>query len=245
MISLMWRSSTLDTIGAVSPTVSRAVRYVGPLWPSKTMKGQLTDIQEFNFLLCVADSDFTWPASDTVTEKVTHEAMMADYSDRGVDNRFLQLLIKADPVRWGFFHHRHTSTYHRDRTVLIGDSAHASLPFQAAGAAQALEDALILSILLSEIATTSERTTSLRPHIHAALEAYDAVRRPRAQKQVEQSAEVALMIHFQHSEAGSDMSRILPKLQHGRFDWLWFHDLRADIQSASRNMSKNLEPTTS
>lgn len=163
---------------------------------------------------------------------------MADFEGRGVDDRFLRLLSTAKPIRWGFFHHRYTSTYYRDSTVLVGDSAHASLPFQAAGAAQGLEDALILSSLLAKIVSDSKGDAPVGPYLRAAFEAYDSVRRPRAQKQLEQAAEVGLMIHFQHPEAGSDMSKILPRLQKDRFNWLWFHDLKADVDSALQRMDK-------
>lgn len=166
-----------------------------------------------------------------MTEKVTHKEMMADFEGRGVDERFLRLLSHAQPIKWGFFHHLRTSTYVRDRAVLVGDSAHASLPFQAAGAAQALEDAYVLGSLLADVSTAGTNSAS---GIKAALEAYDRVRRPRAQKQLEQSAEVAEMIFFRHPEMGNDMSKILPRLQQGRFDWLWFHDIEDDAREARR-----------
>lgn len=167
--------------------------------------------------------------------------MMADFEGRGVDERFIRLLAKAPPIRWGFFHHRHSSTYYRDRVALAGDSAHASLPFQAAGAAQGLEDALVLSNLLAKIASIPEKDMLSKPYVRAAFEGYDSVRRPRAQKQLEQAAEVGLMIHFQHPVAGSDMDQILPRLQNDRFNWLWFHDLNADVQAASRRMDEALQ----
>jgi len=167
-----------------------------------------------------------------VTEKVTYEAMMADFEGSAIDDRFRRLLQLAKPIRWGLFHHLHTSTYYRDRVVLIGDSAHASLPFQAAGAAQGLEDALVLSSVLSELPTTSQSSISLNERICAAFDAYDSVRRPRAQKQLDRAAEMAEMIFFQNKETGSDMSKILPRLQNGWFDWLWFPDLQGDVRTA-------------
>jgi salicylate hydroxylase len=62
------------------------------------------------------------------------------------------------------------------------------------------------------------------------------VRRPKAQKQLEQAAEVARMMFFQHEKAGSDMSKILSRLQQGRFDWLWFHDIQGDVRNAMSRM---------
>ena len=160
---------------------------------------------------------------------------MADFQGPGVDDRFRQLLHKAKPIKWGFFHHLRTSTYYLDRVAVLGDSAHASLPFQAAGAAQGLEDALILSNVLAAI---SENDAGHLSTIHAALDAYDSVRRPRAQKQLEQAAEVARMIFFQHEEAGCDMDKILPRLQQGRFNWLWFHEIEKDVDIAIAKLQR-------
>ncbi|KAG4291395.1 salicylate hydroxylase [Fusarium proliferatum] len=195
---------------------------------------------EFNYLLCVADSPDGWKLKGPVTETISHEAMMADFEDPRVDDRFRQLLAKAKPVKWGFFHHIRTASYYRDRVVLVGDSAHASLPFQAAGAAQGLEDALVLSNILAEVAKVPERGADLAPYIQAGLSAYDSVRRPRAQKQLEQAAEVGRMVFFQHEEAGADMENILPRLQKGRFNWLWFHDMNDDVQEAIKRMHKQI-----
>jgi salicylate hydroxylase len=191
--------------------------------------------QEFNFLLCVADPN-PWKLDNAVTETVSHEAMMDDFASESIDERFRQLLSKANPIKWGLFHHPHTSTYYRGRVVLLGDSAHASLPFQAAGAAQGLEDALVLSSVLAELGTLHKSGFDVTPQIEAGFEAYDSVRRPRAQKQLEQSAEVSRMILFQHEKAGDDMSKILPMLQEGRFDWLWFHDIDGDVAKAVAEM---------
>jgi salicylate hydroxylase len=164
--------------------------------------------------------------------------MMAEFNVPGVDKRFLDLLATAKPIRWGLFHHAHTSTYYRQRMVLLGDSAHASLPFQAAGAGQGVEDALILSAVLAQVVGESAPVQPEASQIYAALEAYDYVRRPRAQKQLEQSAELGLMIYFLDPDAGSDMEKILPRLQQGRFEWLWFHDLEEDVQTARTRLSK-------
>ncbi|KAK5716999.1 hypothetical protein LTR17_016141 [Elasticomyces elasticus] len=244
----------------VAPVYADAYCYraVIPMAEAEEIMGELTDVakfyfgkgrsavtyrisrgEEFNFLLCVADEQ-GWKFPNDVTWKVTHEEMMSDFEGHGLDKRFLQLLAKANPIRWGFFHHLHTSTYVRGRVALLGDSAHASLPFQAAGAAQGIEDALILSNLLAAITSAPDDNAALQPHIQAALHAYDSIRRPRAQRQLEQAAEVARMISFSDPETGSDMSKILPKLQQGRFNWLWFHDMEADVRDALSTMQEVL-----
>ncbi|KAF9888936.1 hypothetical protein FE257_008105 [Aspergillus nanangensis] len=192
---------------------------------------------EFNFLLCVMDEK-PWESGDVVSEKITHEAMMADFEGPGVDERFRRLLSKAMPVKWGFFHHQDTSTYYHDRVVLLGDSAHASLPFQAAGAGQGLEDSLILSNLLAKIYKTPDQGAALGPYIRATFSAYDSIRRPRAQRQLERAYEMSQMLYFQHPETGKDMTKVVSKLQKGWFEWVWFHDFDADIASSFWKMDE-------
>jgi salicylate hydroxylase len=51
------------------------------------------------------------------------------------------------------------------------------------------------------------------------------------------------MIFFQDEEAGDDMSKILPKLQQGRFDWIWFHDIDKDVEKAVSRMKAKNAPT--
>lgn len=167
---------------------------------------------------------------------------MADFEGPGVDERFRRLLAKAKPIKWGFFHHLHTAAYYRGRVALIGDSAHASLPYQAAGAAQGLEDALVLTEVLSRLTKSPASDANLTSHIEVGLEAYDSVRRPRAQKQLEQAAEVGEMIYFRHKETGDDMSKILPRLQEGRLDWIWFHDIHEDVKKALNKMEARESP---
>lgn len=165
---------------------------------------------------------------------------MADFDSPDVDGSFRQLLRKAKPIKWGLFHHAQTASYTRDRVILVGDSAHASLPFQAAGAAQGLEDALILSNVLAELAGMPERGAAQMPAVRAGMAAYDSIRRPRAQKQLEQADEVSRMMFLEHEEAGGDMEKILPLLQQGRFNWLWFHDMDDDVQEVLRRMRNQI-----
>ncbi|CAI7596299.1 unnamed protein product [Penicillium pancosmium] len=63
-------------------------------------------------------------------------------------------------------------TYIKGRTVLIGDAAHAMVPYQAQGVNQALEDVEGLNFLF---ANTSDRNS-----IPSILQIWDSIRRPRA-----------------------------------------------------------------
>ena len=53
------------------------------------------------------------------------------------------------------------------------------------------------------------------------------------------------MLFFQHEEAADDMGKILPMLQQGRFDWLWFHAVENDAEEVIARMKvkqKRLRP---
>nr|AMB48856.1 salicylate hydroxylase [Fusarium camptoceras] len=200
---------------------------------------RITGGKEWNFLLIKATPDGDWPYPGRVTKQVTHKEMMADFDGLNIDDSFRKLVAKAKTVKWGLFHHAKTSTYYRDRICLIGDSAHASMPFQAAGAAQGVEDALVLSYILEDLVKSPTADRDLGG-IRAGLKAYDAVRRPRAQKQLDRALEVGTMIYFQHPECGDDMDKILNKLQNGWLDWLWFPDLQADVEKARTQMQAEL-----
>ncbi|MEV6866097.1 FAD-dependent monooxygenase [Streptosporangium subroseum] len=68
------------------------------------------------------------------------------------------------------------ASYVRGRVVLLGDAAHAMHPDMAQGAAQSLEDAVVLAAALAEVGDIS-----------AALSRYDEQRRPRTQTIVRQA----------------------------------------------------------
>jgi salicylate hydroxylase len=92
---------------------------------------------------------------------------------RGWHPRLLELFSAAEDVyRWGLFDREPMPCWSRGRITLLGDAAHAMLPFLAQGAAMGLEDSLVLAELLAR-----------RPSAPAlALAKYEALRRPRASR---------------------------------------------------------------
>ncbi|KAK3346531.1 hypothetical protein B0T25DRAFT_461340 [Lasiosphaeria hispida] len=96
------------------------------------------------------------------------------YSDYTEDaQRIVRMVAKDTSASWSVSDHDHAPFYHRGRIAMMGDAAHASLPFAGNGAAQALEDAAVLDHLFGRVKQPSQ--------IEAALVAYDHVRRPRSQ----------------------------------------------------------------
>lgn len=73
--------------------------------------------------------------------------------------------------------HDHAPVYYRGRVAMIGDAAHATAPHAGNGAAQAIEDAAILTRVFAHVTSKYQ--------VDAALKAFDQVRRPRSQKVVD------------------------------------------------------------
>lgn len=133
------------------------------------------------------------------------------------------------PVRWPLFHHPDTPTYINGRVVLLGDSAHASSPSQAAGAGQGLEDALVLSRLLGLVESADQ--------LDVAFKAYDAVRRPRAQNVVQQSLEVGTAYFLVYPEFGNDLKKLTDDANR-RLPQIWWHDLEDDCKTAEQHFKE-------
>lgn len=95
---------------------------------------------------------------------------------------------------------------------MMGDAAHATTPYQGQGAAQAIEDALVLETLLGEVKN--------KDHIPQALAAFDQVRRPRTQRMVSTSRESGDLLGLKAPGIGDDIPKMRQKMV-TRMHWLW------------------------
>ena len=131
-------------------------------------------------------------------------------------------LERLDEVMvWGLFRHRVASQWHGSNAVLIGDAAHPTLPFLAQGACMALEDAWVLA-------------ESLVNHdgANAALDHFEAVRKPRTRRIVDAATSNARNYHLRigpvrrvaHSGLRL-LGAVAPGFMPERFDWLYAHDV--------------------
>jgi salicylate hydroxylase len=114
------------------------------------------------------------PAGDWRTESWTAEGKVEDLAREfeGWDERVRALIASAtDTRRWALYDRAPLERWTLGRVGLLGDSAHAMLPFFGQGAAQAVEDAAVLAKCLA--GTGPEGVAD-------GLQRYEALRKPRA-----------------------------------------------------------------
>lgn len=190
----------------------------------KTMNGTysfevLVSHELIRFKVVAFSSSEKWDSDEWVVP-MRKEDMFRDFEGWGDSVMGILSLMEKSDI-WALFNHPPASTYYKGKVCILGDAAHASTPHQGAGAGMAIEDSYILSNLLADV--KDERG------IEAAFAAYDAVRRPRSQKLVTTSREAGQLYELELE--GDDPDTIGANLLR-RLDWVWKHDLTADLAEA-------------
>lgn len=112
------------------------------------------------------------PAGDWRTESWTAEGRVQDLLAEFAqwDARLVQLAAAATETRrWALYDRQPLERWTNGRIALLGDAAHAMLPFYGQGAAQAIEDGVALAACLRDVRD-----------VPAALRHYEELRAPRA-----------------------------------------------------------------
>lgn len=109
----------------------------------------------------------------------------------------------------------------------MGDAAHATTPWQGAGAGQAFEDAAVLGALLG--------STTSAEGIEAAFKAYDIVRRPRCQRVIDSSRGTGEIACGQNKDIGLDPDKLRNALA-TRWAFIFAMDLETHKQEALEKM---------
>ncbi|MCX5516128.1 monooxygenase [Kaistia algarum] len=128
----------------------------------------------------------------------------------------LTALINAGKAwtRWCLRAVEPSGPWHRGHAVLVGDSAHAMLPFLAQGAAMAIEDAAILTRCLAQPGFDTQ----------AALQRYQALRQPRVARvwrAAQQNGTIYHMSPLAASFRDATMKALGGERLLARYDWLY------------------------
>jgi len=144
---------------------------------------------------------------DSWSAKAPWEAMRDDFLDW---HPMVQQVIAAVPkdacYRWDLYRRPSLSHWVNDRVVLMGDAAHATLPFVAQGAALALEDSLVLARCLDRY---QDPTT--------ALATFERVRQPRCSEIQAKADENMSLYHGDEGHLMRDFTSQMRAPSHYRF----------------------------
>lgn len=141
--------------------------------------------------------------------------------------------------------HAPAPTYAKGRIAIMGDAAHATTPYQGQGAAQAIEDALVLGTLLASASSSASTSNSDNDNLRmmmipAALLAYDQTRRVRSQRVVSTSRDSGMLVSMQaEGIGGSDLGRMRSLLGF-RNHWMWNRDMGEQNREAVRLFEESL-----
>jgi salicylate hydroxylase len=164
------------------------------------------------------------PAGAWRTESWTAEGKVEDMACEfvGWDERLQQLIASAtDTKRWALYDRSPLERWSAGRISLLGDAAHAMLPFFGQGAAQAIEDAAVLATCLRDAAPDSAPQ---------ALQRYEAIRRPRASQVQLMSRGKEERNHLPDGPAQRQRDAELARGDPLRDSaWLYGHDLASDL----------------
>lgn len=144
------------------------------------------------------------------------------------------MLNQPNPQAYSQFEHKSTPAYYRNNICLVGDAAHATTPWQGAGAGQAFEDAIILGALFREISSADQ--------VNAVFRAYDPVRRQRCQRVIDSSRGMGSTFCGQDvelKESGLDPDAFRGRLG-GRWDFIFEIDFERYTQEARARLAAEL-----
>jgi salicylate hydroxylase len=100
-------------------------------------------------------------------------SLYQDYLENAQE--IVRMVAKDSKHSWAASDHDEARTYCKGRVAILGDAAHAALPFAGNGVAQALEDAAVLSVLFRAIKRHEQINTALRAYCRTRIGRSQAV----------------------------------------------------------------------
>ena len=167
----------------------------------------------------VAGEDTSQASGEGWMMEVPHADMVERFA--GFAGPAQEMIARASQVhRWGLYHHELPRRWSSGNIVLLGDAAHAMLPYLGQGACMAFEDALILAACWARFSDMDE-----------ALGAYERLRAPRVARVMKEVRANATRFHHGNPFARvightglRAVSSLAPGLIARRFDWLYDYD---------------------
>ena len=167
--------------------------------------------QIYNMSTVQPDVNFAAAPSATYTTKGSKTAMLDVFSDFcPMIQRMLNLVPEGEVCEWKLRVHAPLPTWVHGSVGLVGDACHPTLPHLAQGAAQAIEDAAVLGVVLDKLPDTSAES------INKALRVYEQLRKERAETLVELAAASGRAMHLGDGEAKKQRDEQFKALKEGK-----------------------------
>lgn len=145
----------------------------------------------YNMSTTQPDTNFAGATNATYTTRGSKSAMLGVFSDFCPKiQRLLNLVPDGEVCEWKLRVHEPIPTWVHNSVALVGDACHPTLPHMAQGAAQAIEDAAVLGVVLSRLPDTRPAS------INKALRVYETIRKGRAETLVELAAIAGRSMHL-------------------------------------------------
>lgn len=178
-------------------------------------------LRRARFLNFVATMEGKQWTADTSSEPGTTEECLADFRGWHED---VQTMIRSSPrlLKWALAQRDPIPAWTQGRISLLGDAAHATLPFLAQGAVHSLEDGLVLARCLDGVAVAD---------VAAALQRYEAARITRTSRMVRGATANTERFHSPELATEASAAHYLEREWsaspiHDRYHWLYEYDAR-------------------
>lgn len=177
-----------------------------------------------NLVLVVKDKNWNPQGWTIPADKKTVARDFANQSEE-LNEILEDMVVSPEPCfKWGLFIHKPLPYWSRGKVTLLGDAAHPMLPFQAQGAAMAIEDAYVLAKYLA-----SERD------IEKAFIEYQQARIKRTTKVQQVSRNNANIFHASGVKAAirnfvlGVVSMTVPSLLNKKTAWIYDFDVKTAV----------------
>ena len=162
----------------------------------------------YNLSTTQPDFNFAAAPSETYTTKGSKTAMLDVFSDFCPKVlRMLHLVPEGEVCEWKLRVHAPLPTWIHGSLALVGDACHPTLPHMAQGAAQAIEDAAVVAVALSQVPNPNPES------INKALRVYEKIRKERAEMLVELAAASARQLHLGSGKAKEERDKQFAELR--------------------------------
>ena len=188
----------------------RVIRWIGE--KRHIIAYPVSNKQIYNISTTQPDVNFAAAPSATYTTKGSKKAMLDVYGDFcPMIHRMLELVPEGEVCEWKLRVHEPLPTWVHGSVALVGDACHPTLPHMAQGAAQAIEDAAVLGVVLSHLPSTVTPAD-----INKALKQYEKVRKERAETLVELAAASGRALHLGEGKAKEERDKQFAALKAGK-----------------------------